>query len=486
MPHLSATRLFPVLVLLACGLLLPAVLEIWLTGFGWHDQQRVFQLVILAFCAFLIVVPGFKIHLLPQPALLLLACILLLGLCSTAFSSHPTWALKEWGRYAGLLLLALAISCSARSVWFFRAVLYLLCAIAVLNAFQFAMLYAMAFISGIFMFKADVFFTGFTNVRFLNQFQMLLMPVLAWASLYHWQASHRYSRLLVVLLFATLLIHWCIAFSLGSRGLWLGLAAAHIALLLFFPRFWRQLALQAAAGILGFLLYQLLFFVIPEWLGQEASLRSSMRFGLSKRDVIWQTAWDMFKANPWLGIGPMHFSANVTSYAAHPHQVILQWLAEWGVFATVAACTLAVWGMLHGIRFLRGKSAEPIDAALWLSIGGALVLAQVDGVFVIPYTETWLAILAGLAMARWSDKAATAETSNRQLLPERLQGYSYKALAVAVILILGNVLINETSTLPQDSQYHMEKHGTGYTPRFWMQGWIPMEKAPQELLQQGE
>ena len=30
------------------------------------------------------------------------------------------------------------------------------------------------------------------------------------------------------------------------------------------------------------------------------------------------------------------------------------------------------------------------------------VLAQVDGVFVMRYMETWLAILIGLALARWS------------------------------------------------------------------------------------
>ena len=131
--------------------------------------------------------------------------------------------------------------------------------------------------------------------------------------------------------------------------------------------------------------------------------------------------------------------------------------------------------MLHGLRFLRGQRAEPLDAALWLSIGGALAMAQVDGVFVMPYTETWLAILVGLALARWSvpeQQAAPAKPSG-----QKLQMLTYKALALSVIMILGNVLIKETPTSPQDSQAFMERHGTGYTPRFWLQGWIPMEKA---------
>src|SRR5690606_36380613 len=106
--------------------------------------------------------------------------------------------------------------------------------------------------------------------------------------------------------------------------------------------------------------------------------------------------------NPWLGVGPMHYSAVVNPISAHPHQVVLQWLAEWGVIATGLAIIIAGWGSIHGLKYLRRQQAEPIDAALWLSIIGALVLAQVDGVFVMPYTETWLAILIGLAMARWA------------------------------------------------------------------------------------
>ncbi|WP_286594534.1 O-antigen ligase family protein [Thiopseudomonas alkaliphila] len=324
----------------------------------------------------------------------------------------------------------------------------------------------MAFITGIYLLDADVLFNGFSNPRFLNQFQILFMPILAYLALHHWQAAHRYSKLLASIIFTTLLIQWCIAFSLGGRGLWLGLAVSHAALIILFPRFWRLLGMQATAGLLGFILFYLMFTVVPEWLGQTSVIRDSMRFGLSKREVIWQLAWDIFLAHPWLGVGPMHFSAEVNSVAAHPHQVVLQWLAEWGIFATLAAIFIAVWGMLHGLRFVRSEKGQPLDAALWMSILGALALAQVDGVFVMPYTETWLAILIGLAMARWS-KPSAAES--------RWQTYSLRILAIPVILVLGSVLINEAPTLAQDSQAHMEKHGTGYTPRFWMQGWIPMD-----------
>lgn len=441
-----------------------SLLDTWHHSFSWNDQQRVYQLL------FLYITAGIA-YFSPTLSLSRNSCILLFillgfGLLSALLAEFPAWAFKEWARYVGLFILAMVIAYSAGQVWFLKALLYLLAATAFLNAFQFLTYYLMAFATGILMFDADLLFNGFSNPRFLNQFQILFMPILAYLAFHHWQAAHRYSKLLASIIFATLLVQWCIAFSLGGRGLWLGLAVGHAALIVFFPRFWRLLAVQAAAGLLGFIVFYLMFTVVPEWLGQTSLVRDSMRFGLSKREVIWQLAWDMFIANPWLGVGPMHFSAEVNSVAAHPHQVVLQWLAEWGIFATLAAIFIAVWGMLHGLRFVRSEKGQPLDAALWMSILGALALAQVDGVFVMPYTETWLAILIGLAMARWS-RPSTAES--------RWQTYSLRILSIAVILILGNVLINEVPTLAQDSEAHMEKHGTGYTPRFWMQGWIPMD-----------
>lgn len=470
----SFRAVLAVFLLLVCALFASATLDTWHRGFSWHDQQRLYQLILLYVFAGAAVFLSTPI--LPRSAFILLYTVLGFGLTSAFFAEFPAWALKEWARYTGLILLTLVITYSARQAWFFKSILYLLTSVAFLNAFQFIVYYCMAFLTEIYMFEADLLFNGFSNPRFLNQFQMLCMPILAGLVVLHWSNHGRYRRLLSSLFFLTLLIHWCIAFSLGSRGLWLGLAASHLALLLFFPRFWRLLAIQAVAGILGFLLYQLLFFIIPEWLGQESILRSSLRFGLSKREVLWDIAWRMFLDNPWLGTGPMHFAATVNPIAAHPHQVLLQWLAEWGLFATLAACILACLGMWHGLRILRSPKAEPIDAALWLSIAGALAVAQVDGVFVMPYTETWLAILIGLALARWSAPTTqvAAPQQGRNFL-QLIPNLSYKLLALTVILILGNILINEVPTLPQDSEAHMEKHGTGYVPRFWLQGWIPMD-----------
>lgn len=453
--------IYSLLAVLLADFCLSAI-QIWHLGYQWHDQQRIYQLLLLCACAPLsALLPQAA---LPRPALVLLVGLFVLGLCSSSLAALPEWALKEWGRYGGLLLLALLVGGLRTHTAWQHSILWAMTAVGFIHAFQFLVSYLAAFVSGMRMLDADILFSGFSNPRFFGQFQVMLMPVMVLLVERCRQQRH---IALSTLLGLALVTQWCIAFTLGGRGLWLGLLASHIALLLINRQLWRILALQAGAALLGFLLFLLLFKLIPLWLGLDPILRDSLRTSLSGRERIWQWAWEMALTNPWLGAGPMHYSATYNPIAAHPHQVVLQWLAEWGFAATLIALALGAWGLLHGARHLRQASANELDAGLWVAIVGALVLAQVDGVFVMPYTETWLALLTGLAMARWSS-VAPAKTSQR---------IAVGILAIPVVLVLGQVLIKEAPALPQSQETYMKEHHTGWTPRFWSQGWIPMDIA---------
>ncbi|MCG6539983.1 O-antigen ligase family protein [Pseudomonas sp. KSR10] len=449
---------YSLLALLLTAFWLSAI-QTWHSGYSWHDQQRIYQLLLLCTCAPLAaLLPQAA---LPRLALSLLSGLILLGLCSSMLAAWPEWALKEWSRYTGLIILALAVGGLAMRPTWLKFVLWAMAAVGFIHAFQFLVYYLMAFITGIRMLNADILFSGFSNPRFFGQFQVMLLPVMALLV----EGCRRHRRVaFAALLGLALATQWCIAFILGGRGLWLGVLSSHLALLLINRQLGRILALQAGAALLGFLLFLLLFKLIPLWQGLDPVLRDSLRTSLSGRERIWQWAWEMALANPWLGVGPMHYSATYNPIAAHPHQVVLQWLAEWGFAATIIALALGAWGLLHGARCLRQASANELDAGLWVAIVGALVLAQVDGVFVMPYTETWLALLIGLALARWSKPAR----------PSGTQRLSCAVIAIPVLLVLGKVLISEAPTLPQTADAYMMQHHTGWTPRFWLQGWIPM------------
>lgn len=445
------------------GLLLVAINFIWHSGFSWHDNQRLIQLLILTLASGALLFT--RLIKLPTTALAVLLTIFALGFISSLLAEYPWWAFKEWAKYIALFLLTLFIAQTAQRSPYKTSLLLALALVAFINAYQFLVYYAMAFITGIYLFDADVLFNGFSNPRFLNQFQILLMPLLAFLVIDQWHKTGKYQRALASIIALVLIVHWCIALTLGGRGLWLGLAVSHGVVLVAFPRYRSLVWVQAAAGIAGFLLFYLMFILIPEWLELSPTLRDSLRTGLSSREIIWQQAWDLFIVNPWLGVGPLHFSAYPNSIAAHPHQVVLQWLAEWGLFATALATAIAAWGMWHGLRWVRSAQSQSLDAALWVSIAAALVLAQVDGVFVMPYTETWLAIIIGLAMAQWRKDAKPMPRGQLVLM---------RALALPAILVLGYVLLFEVPTLAADIDAYLEAHSAGYKPRFWIQGFIPM------------
>lgn len=225
----------------------------------------------------------------------------------------------------------------------------------------------------------------------------------------------------------------------------------------------RFLIVQLSAAFVGLALYFLLMVALPTWLGIDMTLMSGMRSGLSLRDVLWRDAWGMFVAHPLLGVGPMHFSAVPNSVGAHPHQMLLQWFAEWGGVAGLLVVGLMILGLLRGARYLR-EQGDPMDAGLWLALVSVLVLAQVDGVFVMPFTQTVLALLVGIAMARWSKPVA----------PSPAQRWLCRGLAVVVIVVLGRVLLLEVPGLTATEERYLEIHGGGEAPRFWIQGWIPM------------
>ncbi|MEQ9728302.1 O-antigen ligase family protein [Pseudomonas sp. WHRI 8822A] len=449
----SAYKILALLFIVFCL----SSIDTWYSGYGWHDQQRICQLLLLWFVA--LFVPFLPKKALPKPLLLLLVVFFSLGLCSSLLAKFPEWAFREWGRYVGLLLLSLLVSGLSQRQLYSSLIFWMMAAVGLVHAYQFFLYYVMAFVTGIHMLDADMLYSGFSNPRFLGQFQVMLLPVLA--LLLSVCCRQRQWGLSLLLLFS-LIAHWCITFSLGGRGVWLGLLVAHITLVLLDYRYWRVPALQMCAALLGFSLYLLFFKLIPLWLGIDLVLPDNLRTTLSGRERIWQIAWEMALANPWLGVGPMHYSATYNPIAAHPHQVVLQFLSEWGFPAAIIFIAMIFWAGYRSVSHLRRSVVNEVDAGLWLAIVGALVLAQVDGVFVMPYAETWLASLLGLALARCGELS----------IPPRFQQLTCIFVCVPVLIVLGKVLVGEAPAMFSDSIDPISQHHGGNRPRFWSQGWL--------------
>ena len=434
-----------------------SAIQLWHVDYGWHDQQRIFQLSLM------VVVALFSI-LLPRPALpalviLMLAGIFILGFFSSYFSAFTGWAYKEWARYCGLTVLAVFVASLAEKKGVVGFLIFMMCFVGLIHVVQFVSAYLAAIVS-VRNFDPHVMFSGFSNPRFFSQFQVMLFPVLSALIVFCWQNQ---LKRVGCFLMSILAVQWCIGFALGGRGGLLGVLASHVVVVLINWRFWRLTAYQVTAASIGLCLYLISFFIIPFALGQDWAPHHVIRTSLSGRDLIWQWAYEMALSSPWLGIGPMHYAVVINPIAAHPHQVILQWLSEWGGMATGLALALGIWGIVRGAGFLRHSSTSGLDSGVWAAIIGALVLAQVDGVFVMPYCETWLVVLIGIALGRYL-----------QVFPELLcQKIFFILISISAVLVLGQTLLKEVPGLPQEEAKFIHESRAGWKPRFWEQGWIP-------------
>jgi O-antigen ligase len=442
--------------------------------FYGHDIQRVGQIVIAVISFVLICtsvakyrweITGSRFHLF---ALL----ILLLGLASSFQAADTQWALAE---------LSLLISCccitsvcaAARSdrgpsidrflMWF----VILLCSAKVA---QFLASSVAAFVSMSPAINTDVLIEGFSNKRFYGQFQTFTLPILALPLLL--QTTKKSAKAWVSALLAC---WWMIAICGGTRGTWLGMGCAAGIVFCCGPYARRWFCWQLSAAVVGLGLFWCFFDVLPRYLGIEIVNFAGDRLttSLSARDIIWHQALEMIKERPLLGFGPMHFADIHNLVAAHPHQAILQWACEWGVPSTLLVGWLAVRGLFTTFKLIRRKAAssEPVDLlriCLFASLLGALAQSMVDGVFVMPYSQLWLAIVVGWLMGihEWSVKPEPSGPILR---------WSWGATMILAVGFLVYVVIRDFPHLDEREQQYAHDFGGNLQPRFWRQGVIAIK-----------
>lgn len=440
-------------------------LSYWLLDYSWLEQQRITQLLLVVYASVALLL-GYLLRagtfVLPSNMLLL---AFFLGLISALLSQYPQWALKEWAKYACSLALILYLGHILRQETAQQLVLFVLLVTSVVLAVQFFAFYVASFFTGTRTVDPYLMYPGFDNPRFYGQFQILFIPILHGLSLHQGWSKKFFNQKII---YVALLLQWSIVWALAGRGVLLGLCVSCAVTLLITGSRYRVLLLQifvfASAGAA---LYFLLFFFIPDWVGLAREIPSSLRFGLSKREVLWRGAWEMIQVSPFLGVGPLHYSTVWNHIGAHPHQATLQFLAEWGIPATLLFLFSIMTGMLRGVNNIR-NNMNVLDAALWMALLAALTLAQVDGVFVMPYVEGWLAVIAGLALARWKSPVGTVSMACS------IRRAMFSMLLLLAMAIIARILIVDVPLLHEASMRFYEEHNIGSPPRFWDQGWIPM------------
>lgn len=442
---------------------------------AWYDQHRIEQAGLLATTALgalavwreSIVV---SLKQLPHWVVIAFSSSFGLGLLSAITSSYPRFALLEWATLMLLVGLALLLADQARKdrpwfdLWSNRLVMSLAVVIAlkIMTGYLAAMT-AMVRLDTIMLFEGT-----FSNRRFFGQIASIIVPLLAYPLL-----RGDLSRRAQAALFSLLAVWWMLVIVSGTRGTWMALIVAAIVLAAFA---WRAsagwLRIQMWALGLGALLFWILFVWLPIWIGLGASLENRLvnLATLSGREVLWSLAVAQIQAHPWVGIGPMHFAAIRNDFGAHPHNAVLQLAVEWGIPAALAFILPATVGLLRLLARLRQNVAAPnvLLTCLTASLLAAGVQSMVDGVIVIPYTQTLLALVAGWAMGVYfRDVVVTSAVPASSLMRLGISVLSLLALAA-----LFNGVFPEAFNRPEVTQIYVDA-GKPIPPRYWGVGWIP-------------
>ena len=452
----------------------------------WHDGQRLAQLGLLAAVLLTLAVPGAATSVtavwsgLPRTIRHALLAAFALGLASSFAAALPRWALLDWGLLLLLIVLSLSIAANRRTLgdalsdhadpllvllFFATAAAY---AVTTCSVYGAMLLVGPAYGQG---FDIRELYTSFSNVRFFGHVQTMLLPFLLLPVM--WWGTTRVRR---VLLWSVPAIWWMLAVGSGTRGTWAALLAGVIAAVVFGGNIGRLWAKWQVAGLgAGLLCYGIFVLGIPQLMDLPTSFlhRAEDIMSLSSREVLWETALTYAAQHPLLGVGPMHYAYWANEVAAHPHNAVLQWLAEWGVPAGLLLTGVWAAGGLSFASHVRHGSGQGDDrsrlfrVALLAALTGASAQAMVDGVLVMPVSQVLLALLTGWAIGMMPG-AAGARVAGRgeRLLLTLAVLFAAAAVAYGVAPEIGQLAERQQAFLAGRDP------NTILLPRFWALGWI--------------
>lgn len=186
---------------------------------------------------------------------------------------------------------------------------------------------------------------------------------------------------------ASVVILAVISFFTQSYGAWLGIVAAvGLGLFIYLFKSKKRLAWTVLSLVLIIILV----------LGYLASALRSSSF--EARLVIWQEAWQIFKTNPILGIGPGTLGNYFPPYpqwgVPQPHSIYLAFLLQTGIIGFIGFIWLLAWFFRTGIRLFAAHCS--LFAVILMSI---MVYILIHGLVDTTYWKNDLSAVFWIAVA---------------------------------------------------------------------------------------
>jgi hypothetical protein len=307
-----------------------------------------------------------------------------LAVCSAWFSKHPFWGVIEIANIGLLISAFILFSISMRSfdreTFHFGAyACFLLFSVFTFVKYILFLLFSYADAQS---FDIHGLISGYVNVRFFNQLQVMVMPLLFLPFFNQRFAKFRSISFIVISL------HWAVLLQTEARGGLLSLILASSLIMLFLGTDSRKqfFVTLLKTMLLGIGLWFVFIIVIPYWLMESANFQ--MRTGSSGRIDLWLFVLTAMPESLWLGFGPMSFTwaEGKPLPHAHPHNGVMQSLYEYGVITCIATTTWVVsrvYNRLIMLNQLKNVALIPITYAVL----SGLIYSLFSGVAVMPFAQ---------------------------------------------------------------------------------------------------
>jgi len=438
---------------------------------SWHNEQRALQVALLLCTTLSYLWLSLECNAIPVVRIAAPLWIAFgLGTISTCLAALPYHAAAEVALHVQLVLLGAFFATLARitPLRSSMGILYSAWLIGAVYVIGVAANYV-----GVIVEKRpvdmEVFVLGYANQRFASALHALILPLIAWLALDRSaKLSLRYSSWAIAVLL------WTINLAMGTRAIWAAFFAAGIV-------FWclgvsggrRAIKAVSATATIGVLVYLLIWLFVPSVLPHGGSMHSrvgDLESGTGRFE-LWKVAATESFDHPWFGIGPMHFATLRIWYGAHPHSWPLQLAAEWGLPALIAILfAIFVWGrcVRSALADRMHTSNEDALPAFGLSVTAAIFYGLLDGNWVMPVSQSLVAILIGASLGLLADP-----------VPSQLRrSLGFRGIVVICVALASSLVLAHYTThtlgeqLQGEKDYHEKFHEQVFLPRFWQQGLI--------------
>ncbi|MGV3582288.1 MAG: O-antigen ligase family protein [Methylophilus sp.] len=435
----------------------------------YHDSQRLIEVLLLILVLFYSIVTRDKnssnIH--TTNSLISSGFFLFFGFTfiSIYLAKAPRHALIEASFFTGLYYLALLIAnlYLANKETFIRRFIYIIWTGIILYMISFYTGYITATIL-----KAPLQwpkpFTGFTNIRSFNQYQLWLLALTTLPLL-----NFSLKRNLKFWIYFALTCWWILLFYSASRGVLIAwLAGAILTAGIYQKLAWPLLRIQFINMMTGLIGYYFLFKLVPVL--RESTLITStiIRETTNDRLYLWGNAFSLISQYPYFGVGPMNYPW-YNSTLSHPHNSLLQLASEWGLPATIIIVTIVCyctfcWLKKFSIDSLNKQTNldKNLAVILFFTITTNAAYSLVDGVIVMPISQVLMFTIVGLMIGYYNQNTPTV---NQQ---DPTNTIKFKRILAFIALI--TLTYSTWPEIKQALNNHEKRFSMGYTaagPRIW-------------------